>query len=222
MNTSQLLLVSSLGLGVNLFGMFAMGGHHHVSSYPSMCNEATLNPVYRAATLTPMAMAIVMHRLPPPLLCRWYTTTVMIMATATIRDTTMAMNMNMLTVTMQALSTLMTTDIHTLIHTVLAVIATSMPIPKPSHTPPTILIPTRTLIRHPTPTHLQLTITHIHTRIPLPFLKIPTPTPIPTPLPQPQGLVYTLATSRWRSKSHHLRRNCYTRHTRGYRLKPSL
>ncbi|KAL9713715.1 putative zinc transporter msc2 [Leucoagaricus gongylophorus] len=29
MNTSQLLLVSSVGLGVNLFGMFAMGGHHH-------------------------------------------------------------------------------------------------------------------------------------------------------------------------------------------------
>ncbi|EJD07475.1 cation efflux protein [Fomitiporia mediterranea MF3/22] len=29
MNTSQLLLVSTLGLLVNLFGMFAMGGHHH-------------------------------------------------------------------------------------------------------------------------------------------------------------------------------------------------
>ena len=29
MNTSQLLLISSLGLAVNLFGMFAMGGHHH-------------------------------------------------------------------------------------------------------------------------------------------------------------------------------------------------
>ena len=29
MNTSQLLLVSSIGLAVNLFGMFAMGGHHH-------------------------------------------------------------------------------------------------------------------------------------------------------------------------------------------------
>ncbi|KAA1468739.1 cation efflux protein [Dentipellis sp. KUC8613] len=29
MNTNQLLLISSLGLGVNLFGMFAMGGHHH-------------------------------------------------------------------------------------------------------------------------------------------------------------------------------------------------
>ncbi|KAK7031345.1 J domain-containing protein [Favolaschia claudopus] len=29
MNTNQLLLVSSLGLAVNLFGMFAMGGHHH-------------------------------------------------------------------------------------------------------------------------------------------------------------------------------------------------
>lgn len=30
MNTNQLLLVSTLGLAVNLFGMFAMGGHHHV------------------------------------------------------------------------------------------------------------------------------------------------------------------------------------------------
>ncbi|KAG8831767.1 putative zinc transporter msc2 [Serendipita sp. 399] len=29
MNTRQLLLVSTVGLGVNLFGMFAMGGHHH-------------------------------------------------------------------------------------------------------------------------------------------------------------------------------------------------
>ncbi|KZT27795.1 cation efflux protein [Neolentinus lepideus HHB14362 ss-1] len=29
MNTNQLLLISSMGLGVNLFGMFAMGGHHH-------------------------------------------------------------------------------------------------------------------------------------------------------------------------------------------------
>ncbi|KAF8519674.1 cation efflux family-domain-containing protein [Gautieria morchelliformis] len=29
MNTNRLLLVSTLGLGVNLFGMFAMGGHHH-------------------------------------------------------------------------------------------------------------------------------------------------------------------------------------------------
>lgn len=29
MNTNQLLLVSTMGLGVNLFGMFAMGGHHH-------------------------------------------------------------------------------------------------------------------------------------------------------------------------------------------------
>jgi Co/Zn/Cd efflux system component len=32
MNTTQLLLVSTVGLAVNLFGMFAMGGHaHHVS-----------------------------------------------------------------------------------------------------------------------------------------------------------------------------------------------
>ncbi|KDN52733.1 hypothetical protein K437DRAFT_253929 [Tilletiaria anomala UBC 951] len=28
-NTMQLLIVSGMGLGVNLFGMFAMGGHHH-------------------------------------------------------------------------------------------------------------------------------------------------------------------------------------------------
>ncbi|KAF8630734.1 hypothetical protein AX17_005329 [Amanita inopinata Kibby_2008] len=33
MNTSQLLLVSTLGLAVNLFGMFAMGGHHHHGSH---------------------------------------------------------------------------------------------------------------------------------------------------------------------------------------------
>uniref|UniRef100_A0A0W0FWX2 Cation efflux protein transmembrane domain-containing protein n=1 Tax=Moniliophthora roreri TaxID=221103 RepID=A0A0W0FWX2_MONRR len=33
MDTSQLLLVSSLGLAVNLFGMFAMGGHHHGHSH---------------------------------------------------------------------------------------------------------------------------------------------------------------------------------------------
>ena len=41
MNTSQLLLVSSLGLAVNLFGMFAMGGHHHHvrSTYPIEGNQ---------------------------------------------------------------------------------------------------------------------------------------------------------------------------------------
>ncbi len=36
MNTNQLLLVSSVGLGVNLFGMFAMGGHHHHVRMPSL------------------------------------------------------------------------------------------------------------------------------------------------------------------------------------------
>ena len=29
MNTNQLLLVSAVGLGINLFGMLAMGGHAH-------------------------------------------------------------------------------------------------------------------------------------------------------------------------------------------------
>lgn len=39
MNTSQLLLVSTLGLGVNLFGMFAMGGHHHHVSGSAVTSE---------------------------------------------------------------------------------------------------------------------------------------------------------------------------------------
>jgi Co/Zn/Cd efflux system component len=46
MNTSQLLLVSSVGLGVNLFGMFAMGGHHHVSSARIFCILLHSNDVY--------------------------------------------------------------------------------------------------------------------------------------------------------------------------------
>jgi zinc transporter 5/7 len=29
MDTNQLLLVSSLGLAINLWGMYATGGHHH-------------------------------------------------------------------------------------------------------------------------------------------------------------------------------------------------
>jgi zinc transporter 5/7 len=37
MNTSQLLLVSSIGLAINLFGMFAMGGHHHVTIFICCC-----------------------------------------------------------------------------------------------------------------------------------------------------------------------------------------
>ncbi|KAI0372784.1 cation efflux protein [Pilatotrama ljubarskyi] len=45
MNTSQLLLVSSLGLGVNLFGMFAMGGHHHHHT----ASQADIRPPARSA-----------------------------------------------------------------------------------------------------------------------------------------------------------------------------
>ena len=45
MNTSQLLLVSSLGLGVNLFGMFAMGGHHHHVRHPFPFLSAILDTV---------------------------------------------------------------------------------------------------------------------------------------------------------------------------------
>lgn len=54
MNTNQLLLISSLGLGVNLFGMFAMGGHHHHVSLVSAM-EKPLSDSYRD---TPIAMGI--------------------------------------------------------------------------------------------------------------------------------------------------------------------
>lgn len=57
MNTSQLLLVSSLGLAVNLFGMFAMGGHHHhVRSCHSSCSRS--HSVVREAILTHMGTLI--------------------------------------------------------------------------------------------------------------------------------------------------------------------
>ena len=62
MNTSQLLLVSSLGLGVNLFGMFAMGGHHHhVRIFPSLKSTRSLlkNGCYR---VIPTPMDILMGR----------------------------------------------------------------------------------------------------------------------------------------------------------------
>ncbi len=58
MNTSQLLLVSSLGLGVNLFGMFAMGGHHHVSEALVLLVEHA-DHLSRAVILIPMVMTMV-------------------------------------------------------------------------------------------------------------------------------------------------------------------
>lgn len=60
MNTSQLLLVSSLGLAVNLFGMFAMGGHHHHVRLFVSCVIFSINSAYRVDTLihTPMAILI--------------------------------------------------------------------------------------------------------------------------------------------------------------------
>ena len=62
MNTSQLLLVSSLGLGVNLFGMFAIGGHHHhVRIFPSLKSTRSLLRIgcYR---VIPTPMDILMWR----------------------------------------------------------------------------------------------------------------------------------------------------------------
>jgi solute carrier family 30 (zinc transporter), member 5/7 len=56
MNTNQLLLVSSIGLGVNLFGMFAMGGHHHHVRIPSLLQPLCRLPCPRAIR-TPMVMA---------------------------------------------------------------------------------------------------------------------------------------------------------------------
>ena len=47
MNTSQLLLVSSLGLAVNLFGMFAMGGHHHHVCFSLSSSQAEYLSTWR-------------------------------------------------------------------------------------------------------------------------------------------------------------------------------
>jgi len=71
MNTSQLLLVSSLGLGVNLFGMFAMGGHHHHVCIPVPRSLEPPDLHFRdihtrtAATVMDMGMGILMHLLHP-------------------------------------------------------------------------------------------------------------------------------------------------------------
>ena len=45
MNTDQLLLVSGLGLAINLFGLYATGGHHHHG-------VSTVWPLSRQACLT--------------------------------------------------------------------------------------------------------------------------------------------------------------------------
>ena len=55
MNTSQLLLVSTLGLAVNLFGMFAMGGHHHHVRHFKLHQHLSSNDTHRDI-LTRMAM----------------------------------------------------------------------------------------------------------------------------------------------------------------------
>lgn len=53
MNTTQLLLVSTVGLAVNLFGMFAMGGHaHHVSLW--ICYLNLFIDAFLRGILTPM------------------------------------------------------------------------------------------------------------------------------------------------------------------------
>ncbi|RPD64317.1 cation efflux protein [Lentinus tigrinus ALCF2SS1-6] len=54
MNTSQLLLVSTLGLGVNLFGMFAMGGHHHGGHSHSHSHGHSHGPAVSPAPISPV------------------------------------------------------------------------------------------------------------------------------------------------------------------------
>ena len=66
MNTSQLLLVSTLGLGVNLFGMFAMGGHHHHVSRYLVLQAVSLLIDAREDTRTPTVTLMVILTFPPP------------------------------------------------------------------------------------------------------------------------------------------------------------
>ncbi|PFH45909.1 hypothetical protein AMATHDRAFT_70910 [Amanita thiersii Skay4041] len=69
MNTSQLLLVSTLGLAVNLFGMFAMGGHHHHGSHSHSHSIPTLHGhthSHTAVTPTLPSAPSYQHSYPPP------------------------------------------------------------------------------------------------------------------------------------------------------------
>ena len=61
MNTSQLLLVSTLGLAVNLFGMFAMGGHHHHVSLSDVSQGLRLILSSREVIRTLMVIHTVIH-----------------------------------------------------------------------------------------------------------------------------------------------------------------
>lgn len=64
METSQLLLVSSLGLAVNLFGMFAMGGHHHHVRRPRAYGQRLRSNFARFRdTRTPMDTPMVEDRM---------------------------------------------------------------------------------------------------------------------------------------------------------------
>ncbi|KAJ4473719.1 cation efflux protein, partial [Lentinula aciculospora] len=70
MDTSQLLLVSSLGLGVNLFGMFAMGGHHHHAGHSHSHGHSHVDEGHEhshVATLAPVSHSHShSHNSPPP------------------------------------------------------------------------------------------------------------------------------------------------------------
>ncbi|KAH9840123.1 cation efflux protein [Rhodofomes roseus] len=61
MNTNQLLLVSSLGLGVNLFGMFAMGGHHHHGGHSHSHGHGHSHGHDSAPSPSPSALSVGEH-----------------------------------------------------------------------------------------------------------------------------------------------------------------
>lgn len=83
MNTSQLLLVSSLGLGVNLFGMFAMGGHHHHVRHLYRLDlnyaEISLRVGIRIRMVILTLKPTVIHILKTPLPCLPFTLTTFIL-----------------------------------------------------------------------------------------------------------------------------------------------
>lgn len=156
MNTSQLLLVSSLGLAVNLFGMFAMGGHHHVVQFLPIIQCLILTFSDRGDILILMATHILKK-----------TVTTMVMITPPIPTTLILIPPT------NPWSMPTRTHIHLLRLS-----------PRP-YMAVQILILTRTLrkqcmFHHPLP---PTTITRLHNLIPTPTLQRKITTHIPTLLP---------------------------------------
>lgn len=154
MNTSQLLLVSTLGLCVNLFGMFAMGGHHHHVRRTFSSQYTTILPLSREGTLTHTAILILPR--PRNSLCRSIRT-----------DTATVLKVHMPRLTyliLPALLHAMKSTTATTTRQFIRILQPHIPLPLPllCHPIPTLIrTRTRTLILIPLLTHMLIHHRHI-------------------------------------------------------------